>query len=261
MRRKQVFELEDFAWCPAPVRDGGTDWLAFMAGVTGAFDVIAPKLRDAMRRTGTDEVVDLCSGGGGPWPTLSRTLAATGPVRVLLTDLFPNLEAFAHAERGSEDRITHVATPTDATDVPAELRGVRTMFNGFHHFPPHAARAILADAVKKQRAIAIFEGVDRRFLPLALMPLQAVMVLLLTPCIRPFRWTRLLFTYLVPLIPFVVFFDGTMSMLRIYLPDELHELIRTVPGHEDYDWDVGITPLRGMPGGITHLVGTPRATP
>ena len=259
MRRMQVMEIEDYDWCPRAVRDGGTDWLGFMANITRAFDAVAPKIRAAMAATGTHTIVDLCSGGGGPWLTLAPTLAQSGPVTVELTDIFPNQAAFESLQARSRGQCGFRTEPVDATDVHADLDGVRTMFNCFHHFPPDHARAILADAVRKRRAIAIFEGVDRRFLPILMMPVQIVTVLLLTPFVRPFKWSRLFLTYVMPLIPFVVFFDGTMSMLRIYMPDELRTLVASVPGHEHFDWDIGTTPIQGMPVGITHLVGVPKS--
>lgn len=258
MRRRQLVEIEDLPWCPRPVRDGGTDWLGFMANATRGFAPAAPKIRAAMTATGTPRVVDLCSGGGGPWLTLEPELARTGPVQVELTDRYPNLEALARIRDRSGGRVGFRATSVDATDVPAELDGVRTMFNCFHHFPPELARAILADAVRKRRGIAIFEAVDRRALPLALMPVQAAAVPLLTPLVRPFRWSRLLFTYVVPLIPLLILFDGSVSMLRIYLPDELRELVAGIPEHDRFDWDIGTTPVPGAPLGLTHLIGTPR---
>jgi len=41
------------------------------------------------------------------------------------------------------------------------------------HFPPDRASAILADAVRKRRGIAVVEAVDRRALPIVLMLVQA----------------------------------------------------------------------------------------
>ncbi|MFO0548125.1 MAG: class I SAM-dependent methyltransferase [Polyangiaceae bacterium] len=267
MRRLQLLEIEDQPWCPRAVRDGGTDWLRFMADVTKAFNAIAPKIRGAMDATGTSAVVDLCSGGGGPWATLEPELAQTGPLRVTLTDLYPNVEALAHVREETHGRASFLETSVDATDVPIELDGVRTMFNCFHHFEPAMARAILGDAVRKRRAIAVFEGVDRRWLPIVGMPLQGAMVLALTPFVRPLKWSRLFFTYVVPAIPALVMFDGTVSMLRIYLPDELRELVRSVPDSETFDWDIGTTrvPMRRgsklkAPLGITHIVGVPRGS-
>jgi hypothetical protein len=86
-------------------------------------------------------------------------------------------------------------------------------------------------------------------------------ILLLTPFVRPFRWSRLLFTYGVPLIPLLVLVDGTVSMLRVYLADEMRELVASVPGHQRFEWDIGATRLPGLPIGLTHLVGVPKRSP
>src|SRR5687767_11031943 len=202
-----------------------------------------------MDATGTNTVVDLCSGGSGPWLTLEEDLARSGPVQVILSDLYPNIEALSAARERSGGRLAFHPAPVDATRVPSGLDGVRTIFSAFHHFPPAAARAILADAVAKRRAIVVVEGTDHRAVGLVAMPLQLPLILLLTPFVRPFRWSRLLFTYVLPLIPFLVLFDGVMSFLRLYLQDDLRELVATVPGHATFDWDIGSTPISGMPVG------------
>ncbi len=258
MRRRQLVEIEDLSWCPRVIRDGGTDWLGFMANTTRVFSAIAPKIRAAMDATGTTNIVDLCSGGGGPWLTLERELAKSGPVNVGLSDLYPNLEAFEDLRTRSGGRLGFHARTVDATDVPAEVDGVRTMFNAFHHFPPELATAILADAVRKQRGIVIVEGINHRAVGLLAMPLQLPAIVLLTPFVRPFRWSRLLFTYVMPLIPLLVLFDGTVSMLRLYLQDELRELVARIPGHETFEWDIGTTSIGRMPIGLAHLVGIPK---
>lgn len=258
MRRRQLVELEDLSWCPRAVRDGGTDWLAFMFNATKIFGAVAPKIRGAMQAAGTTSVLDLCSGGGGPWLTLQRALARSGPVKVVLSDLYPNVAALEAMRVRSGGRLEYVPSTVDATNVPRHLDGVRTMFNAFHHFRPDLARAILADAVAKRRPIAIFEASNHRAVGLAAMPLQLPALLLLTPFVRPFRLSRLALTYLLPLIPFIVLFDGTVSFLRLYLEDDLRELVAQVPGHEEFQWDIGTTRVGALPLGLTHLVGIPR---
>lgn len=258
VRRLNVIELEDLSACPRAIRDGGTDWLRFVAELTGAFDPVAPKLRAAMDAGGVDRIVDLCSGGGGPWIRLEPVLRESGDVKVVLTDLYPNEDALAHARTRSEGRLETRLEPTDATDVPQALSGVRTLFNGFHHFAPEQAKAILQDAVNKRQPIAIFEGFHHRGLGMLMVWSQVPLVWLLTPFVRPFSFVRLLLTYLLPAIPFLVWFDGTMSMLRLYLQDELREMVDSVEGHEAFDWDIGTTKIPGVPfGRLTHLVGTP----
>jgi hypothetical protein len=75
--------------------------------------------------------------------------------------------------------------------------------------------------------------------------------LFLVPLVRPFRLSRVLLTYLVPLIPMLVAWDGTVSALRAYTPDELLALARAVPGGEAYAWDAGVV------GSALYLVGRP----
>jgi hypothetical protein len=86
-----------------------------------------------------------------------------------------------------------------------------------------------------------------RRLPLWLVPVAAVpnvlllfvVALLLVPLARPFRWSRLVWSYLVPAIPVVFAWDGTVSALRAYTPDELLALAASVPDSERYHWEAG----------------------
>ncbi|PWT71878.1 MAG: hypothetical protein C5B46_07655, partial [Proteobacteria bacterium] len=52
-------------------------------------------------------------------------------------------------------------------------------------------------------------------------------------------------------------FDGIVSMLRIYDPRELRELVEKTSGNETFEWDIGILPVRGSPLGLTYLIGMP----
>jgi protein-S-isoprenylcysteine O-methyltransferase Ste14 len=72
-----------------------------------------------------------------------------------------------------------------------------------------------------------------------------------TPFIRPFRWKRLLWTYLIPLVPFMCCWDGVVSQLRAYTIGELSERTQ---GFEDYEWSVGSTPIHGQPRHLTFLL-------
>jgi hypothetical protein len=171
MRRHQLVEIEDLGWCPRAVRDGATDWLGFMMNITDVFARVVPKILAAMESTGTTTVLDLCSGGGGPWFTLDRELARGGPAEIILSDLYPNIDALDEIHQRRDSRLRYYPEPLDATDVPAAIHGVRTMFNAFHHFPPVAATAILADAVRRQQPIAVFEGINHRGLGFVAIPL------------------------------------------------------------------------------------------
>jgi hypothetical protein len=90
----------------------------------------------------------------------------------------------------------------------------------------------------------------RAFAILSLMP---VFVWLLTPRMRPFRWSRLLLTYLLPLIPLVVLWDGIVSCFRTRTPQELLAL---TAGFPEYEWMAGYA--RGTWLAPVYLIGQPR---
>ena len=259
MSRVQLFEFEDLGWFPAVIRDCGTDFLRF--GVT-RIDQTAnfePVLEGLLERSGNARVIDLCSGGGGPIETIARGLSAAGKkIQVTLTDFYPNIEAFDGIARESDGTIDFHPEPVDARHVPASLSGVRTMFNSFHHFPPQAAKAILADAQRGRNPIAIVELLNRGPLSLLGIVFSAVVgLLLVTPFIRPFRWSRLLFTYLVPVVPGFMLWDGLVSCLRVYSPTELDELTSDLVA-DDWVWESGTLPNSSGPIRLTYLLGYPK---
>jgi len=259
--RLHLFELEDQPWFPAVVRDLATDYLHFMETTFSLHRPVVPLLADALRATNTNHIIDLCSGGAGPVPALQKSLAADGlVVRFTLTDRFPNVPAFEKAAAAAPGAIAFVRDPVDARSVPGELVGFRTLFNSFHHFRTDDAVAVLRDAARASQPIGVFEIPDRRLgtlIPMLL--LTPLMVWLATPFIRPFRWRRLLWTYLIPLVPLTCWWDGIVSQLRAYTPTELERLAAEV-GVKEYKWRTGLVPIGSTPGRLTYLIGYPAPT-
>ncbi len=167
------------------------------------------------------------------------------------------MQAFQRAASVSHGALEFVAEPIDATDVPDETIGFRTFFSSFHHFRAAEARAILCDAVQKRQGIGVFEATHRSTLAILLMSLTPLLVLFVTPFIRPFRWSRLLWTYLVPIVPFVVLFDGIVSCLRTYTPAELKLLTAELSDETQYRWEIGEQRAERAVLPVTYLLGYP----
>lgn len=257
MARLHLFEFEDLAWFPRSIRNYGTDFLQFLSVKTSLFDPAWPLLRDAIKKSKQQHVLDLASGGGGPWSRLSPRLSDELPgIKVSLTDYYPNQAAF--------ERLAHIypnlvysMEPVDARKVPANILGFRTMFLSFHHFKPEQAQAILQDSVDRARPIAIFEGQERSLLSLLAMLFSPISLILSTPLIRPFSIGRLIFTYLIPLLPLMVLWDGLVSSLRTYSTSELQSLVDSLENKESFEWD--IQRIRSGPGVLIYLIGLPKS--
>src|ERR1700733_626211 len=255
MRRIQFIELHDQAWFPPSLRDEVIDALQFGLGLLKPYGSVAALLRRAFNFSRSQSIVDMCSGGGGPWPYLSRKVGDPAQViHVCLTDKYPNLGAFQKLKAASEDRITFRPESVDATKVPGDLKGFRTMFTAFHHFSPQQARAILQNAVDDGQNIGVFEMTKRAPWTMALMIPWALMPLFFTPWIRPFCWSRLFWTYVVPVIPFVFLFDGVISCLRTYRPEELRAMVQTLTENR-HTWEIGEQSGAAGEMAITYLIG------
>jgi hypothetical protein len=114
---------------------------------------------------------------------------------------------------------------------------------------------VLHAAAAARQPITIFEVSERSWrslVPIAL--LTPLFVWLATPFMRPFLWQRLLWTYLLPLVPFTCWWDGIVSQLRAYTLEELRGLCE---GSAPMRWQMGHVPVVGGSSRITYLTGTP----
>ena len=169
--RLHRLEIEEQTWWPAVMRDAITDYLQFVVERFKPYRV----------------------------------------TRVTLTDHYPNTDV-AHATNSHESGVLHYEDrAVNAMDVPASLQGFRTMFASFHHFAPDDARRIIADAVEKRCGLAVFELTERSLPAILGMLLAPIVALILAPQIRPIRATGVALTYLLPIVPLAVLFDGIVS--------------------------------------------------
>lgn len=234
------------------------DFLRFAISKLGIYEPIVPLLQELLARSSQPEILDLCSGGGGGIKGLQQLLVnqTQQSVTVTLSDKFPNIPAFELVKKETSGAIKYISQPVDATNVPADLTGCRTIFSAFHHFQPDMARSILGDAARKRVPIGIFEGAGKSYFEiLAALLFFPVVFLVITPFLRPFRWSRIFFTYLVPLIPLCTMWDGTVSILRLYTPQHLLQLTKDIPV-DNYTWRAGkIKHKTGLK--IIYLIGYP----
>lgn len=250
--RLHLFEWMDQTWLPRRVRDAMRAYLSVAYRATPLPNLWATELAAVLRASGETRVVDLGSGAAGPVNLVVEALEAQGLLpQVTLTDLYP-VERAGEAHRN----VRYWPEPVDARAVPPGLPGTRTMFAAFHHCAPSDARAILRDAFTQKRAICIFEATSRTPIAIALAFLIPVLVLVLTPTIRPRSAFQLVFTYLIPVLPVLIFWDGLVSQLRTYSSSELLELTAGLDA-PDYQWTSGNTSAPGLPMSVPYLIGRP----
>ena len=195
--------------------------------------------------------VDFCAGAGGPTPILEDEINShlrrrnEAPVQFVLTDLHPNLDSWESIVRRNP-HVTYESEPVDASRAPPQLvrrddgKKLMRLFNlSFHHFDDPLAKDILRDTVKTSQGFAIFELQSRTiesFITIILLPLVAMLI-------SPFHaWKHrspaaLIFTWVIPVIPLVLIWDGWVSALRTREPDEVEALLRSC-GADTSGWEI-----------------------
>jgi len=257
MKRLHLFEFEDLGWFPAIIRNYMTDYLQEVTNRFDFYRAIVPVIAKGVQKSGTNQILDMASGGGGGWLNLAKHLQEDLPwVSVKLSDLYPNVSAYKKVSAQVSGFFTYSTQPVNCLDVPANLKGLRTQFLSLHHFKPRQAVQILDNAVKAGQPILLVEGQKRDLKHFIQFFFSPIGVLLLTPFIRPFRLSRILLTYIIPVVPLFVCWDGLVSVLRTYSQQEMREMTQLVNENENYNWEIGETNEKGIT--LQYLLGYPK---
>jgi len=263
MKRMALFEFEDMPWCPGFLRTYLTNYLRSMHATLKTHEIIAPLVKRCLDATGSSDIVDLCSGGGGPIQAVAEQLSneLRRPIKVTMTDLYPNKDATRRIQREENSNVKYLETPVDAGNVPEHLTGIRTMVCSFHHMPESVASSILRDSFEKRRAICIFEISDNshpKVMWWLAFPVAFVTTLLFTPFVRPMSLGHLITTYLFPVTPLLIAWDGAASNARTYTKSDIQELIdRGNLKSPDYEWVIGNAKVHRFPGRMLYVLGLP----
>jgi hypothetical protein len=242
--RVEAFEWNDLAWAPHWLREGIVEILGLGLRWGKIYVPVAPIFARFLERAGTREVLDLASGSGEPCSILIAALEKQGfePPRFTVSDLFPNVASLSAVAARHPGKIDVVERSVDATDVPPEIdRPARTIVTAFHHMSPELARKILADCVAKRRAIFIVEAFRRSFLGMLSVLPGMILGTLANPFLaRRDRALKILFTFVIPLIPLAGFWDAMVSWMRIHSEAELRAMVAPLPG---YQWEFVTVPF------------------
>jgi hypothetical protein len=248
MRRFQLFEIADQSWCPSFIRRAATAYMATVGSRTGIYRPTIDLLKRAVEQGKNNAIVVLCAGSGGGILDVANALPPD--TKITLTDLAPD-----GSFTTTSSMITYDARAVDARDIPTDLKGARVFYGSFHHFDPGDARGILHAAVQANVPITIFEATERSVRGIAVCSLIPILVLVMMPLIRPVRLLWLVLTYLLPILPAVILWDGLVSSLRSYTQRELGGFVETF---KSYQWEVGVL-LGPRQEHISYLCGAPRS--
>lgn len=197
-------ELEDHTWFPPVLRNFQTDFTGFVAVHSRVYDVFINYLKGL--KFSPAAMTDLCSGSGEPAISIFKKSGCF--TKLVLTDMYPR-------KISSGNGICYEPESMDVLQMEFNKDSCYTMFNAFHHFSDEEKIRVI-NSIRESGATAfIVELLEPDFFcMLKILLLTTLGTLLLSPFIRPFSFTRLLLTYIIPVNVFTICYDGIVSVLK-----------------------------------------------
>jgi hypothetical protein len=261
--RRHLFELNDSPWAPVALRETIIESLSRTLAWGRILEGLVAPFREFVERARASEVLDLCSGAGGPAAILADEIARAGgrAPRFIMTDLQPHPQVWARLRDAHPGTIDFVAEPIDATRIPRAVGEgrARVIINALHHFRPELAGAILRGACDAAPGVFVAEGFERDPLLFSAFAAAGVPALFANPVLSPrHKLAKALFTWATPIALAASVWDGLVSTLRVYTKEELLEMV--APLGDAFEWTYG-TYAFGWGGRAYYFYGTRRSRP
>ncbi len=178
------------------MRQYQVDFLGGVSQITGLYKPCAKLLNSFEAR----KIVDLASGNGLSARTL---LDQKRDAEVKHTDKFP-----------PESKLEISKLDLLKDELPeADLY---TLLNGLHHFDENQIRKLI-NRIPPKASFLFIEPIGPRLGSLLKVGFSTLILpFFLVPFLDPFRWDRILITYVLPIGPLICFYDGVVSVFKSY---------------------------------------------
>ncbi|MEL7124448.1 MAG: hypothetical protein AAFO07_33740 [Bacteroidota bacterium] len=226
MKRKQMPQITNSRWFPTFLTRCIHEFMTWFVHTTNAAKPFMPVVEEGLQHANGLVVIDKKGGAG-----------------------FETLAVFL--DKSLE--VVHV----DSEPFNANKEGLYISVNSFHQFNPEKAKEILEKVAQKLQPVVVVEGNnDSLWQVFGMTVIVPVTVLLTAIFVKPFRIERLIFTYLIPILPLVTLIDGFLALFKLYAPKDLDALTASI-NQPDYVWRSGKMD-NGRGGKIIYLLGHPQ---
>lgn len=226
MKRKQITQIINVGWFPKFLKTLIAEFLSWFVVKVNATKPFVPVIEDVLDKTNHKKIINIEFGIG----------AGIETVKPFLKDDV------------SVDSI-HI------TNFNSSEKGVYLFVNSFHQLNSKKAKKILQNIVDSGNPIVVVEGNNDSLWQIVGMTVFVPLTVLLTALfVKPFRFSRIIFTYLLPVLPIIIVIDGCIALLKLYNPTDLLELTSSVE-RNNYDWKAGKND-NGRGGKIMYLTGS-----
>jgi hypothetical protein len=217
VRAYYLFEFCDQTWIPSGARECLYEVMdACNSGIRSFNREVATVAIRIAKEQHLTKIVEL---GAGRAPVTNELVKQreTAGMQLVTCDLVPNVDEYKKLEAKYPDRVFPIYSSVDLTRTQESLDdGVLVLAGVMHHIPFELRLAVIGSLSATNSHVAIFEPLLRTWLSISMATLSffPAILLPLTRLRRPGRLRRILWCWVVPIVPFMFVWDGVTSCLR-----------------------------------------------
>ena len=225
MKRKQITQIINVGWFPNILKTLVAEFLSWFVVKVNATKPFVPVIEDVLDKTNHKKLIYIEFGIGAGIETVKPFL---------------------------KDGVIVDSIPISNFDTSE--KGVYLFVNSFHQLNSRKAKNILQNIVDSGNPVVVVEGNNDSLWQIVGMTVFVPLTVLLTALfVKPFRFSRIIFTYLIPILPIIIVIDGCIALLKLYSPTDLLKLTASLE-RNNYDWKAGKND-NGRGGKIMYLTG------
>ena len=233
LKPRYAFEFCDQTWVPAGARECLFEIMdACNSGGRSYNSRVADQVLEIAEQEGFDTIVEL-GAGRAPITTLLAQDPRSSGLRLVPCDLTPNEVVYRSLAAEYPEQVQPIYDVVDITEPQPRLDGAVLVMSGMMHHVPFELRPQVLRALSESRScIAIFEPLKRTassmcltlfaFFPAVALPLLFIR--------QPGLWRRILWCWLLPIVPPMFMWDGLISCLRQWTAGEYRTELERLPG-------------------------------
>ena len=225
MKRNQITQIINTTWCPSLIKNRIIEFLNWFVIKVNATKPFVPVIEEVLDSTNTKKIINIDLNVGAGIETVAPFIK-------------------------KEIEINSIPI----TDFNVKQNGLYLFANSFHQLPIEQAKEKLKKIAESGNPVVVVEGNNDSLWQIVGMTFFVPLsVLLTTPFVKPFHFSRLIFTYLIPILPIFIVIDGCLALLKLYNPKDLKELTTDI-NIPHYEWKMGKND-NGRGGKIIYLTG------
>jgi len=231
----RFFEFGDLGWVPNLYHIYLRRYLGFFYKLFGYYKLWIPAFSEFIREVNKTKFMECCSGSGETLELIRSQLDKKEflGIEFLLSDIQPHSEFVKNINQSCDPAFRYIDQSVDVTEMKSDFNHPKIFINSFHHFSEEQVKLIFDSNFNQGNEIIIMEYVRNSLMGYLTMLMGPIIVLLTLPFVVKFKHLPIMivFTYLIPLFPLMMLWDGFVSCLHEYSVKKLTQLVKKL-GHE-----------------------------